>query len=191
MSARCHFEVLHLKPEQTTSAEVKKAYRSLCLQVHPDQCSSPDATEAFAKLKTSYEALESASGRTRHLMFIKRNPPKKPSVIAPFLEQVGSTKSLITAVAVFLAAEALRLAVADDAPDAAAAPAAAPAPQVVAPQMTRAPRAPAFSSNEGEEYSGYTAEQINDKVHTGLVAARERRAKKKREAAREAAPPPP
>ena len=172
LAAKCHFEVLQLPPEQTTSAAVKQAYLKLAQAVHPDHLAHADAPKAFSRLKTSYEALQSNSGRTSHLMYIKRNPPRQPSVVLKVLEEAGSTRGLATAAAVFLAAECLRLAIADDATVTTSAPAEPPAPSR---RATTTPRAPAFASNAGEPLIGASNAEIQSKVASGLKAARLRR----------------
>jgi len=180
LRSRCHFEVLALPRAQTTSAAIKTAYLAQAQAVHPDHLDHPDAPKAFAKLKASYEALASQAGRTSHLL---RRParPAAPGGAASssrrvpragaFLERMASGTGLCVAAAVFLAAELVRLAVADDAPAAVAEPVAAPASR----EPTRRPRAPAFASNEGEAYEGYSQEHIRDRVQDGIHRARARR----------------
>ena len=116
LRAKCHFEVLDLPQKQATCEAVKQAYRAAAQEVHPDHLDHADAAKAFARLKTSYEALQTNGGRTRHLMLLRRNPPARPSVLLKVLDEAGSTKGLAAAAAVFIAAELLRLAIADDEP---------------------------------------------------------------------------
>ncbi|KAH8057330.1 hypothetical protein JL722_6985 [Aureococcus anophagefferens] len=116
LRAKCHFEVLDLPQKQATCEAVKQAYRAAAQEVHPDHLDHADAAKAFARLRTSYEALQTNGGRTRHLMLLRRNPPARPSVLLKVLDEAGSTKGLAAAAAVFIAAELLRLAIADDEP---------------------------------------------------------------------------
>lgn len=59
------YGVLGLK-QQTADSEIKKAYRRLALQWHPDRCSEPDAKEVFIKIQHAYEVLSDASTRARY-----------------------------------------------------------------------------------------------------------------------------
>ena len=97
LRAKCHFEVLDLPQKQATCEAVKQAYRAAAQEVHPDHLDHADAAKAFARLKTSYEALQTNGGRTRHLMLLRRNPPARPSVLLKVLDEAGSTKGLATA----------------------------------------------------------------------------------------------
>ena len=46
-----------------TDAEIKKAFRKLCLHVHPDKCSHPSATVAFQVINDAFAVLSDASKR--------------------------------------------------------------------------------------------------------------------------------
>lgn len=41
-----YYEILNLKKD-ATEAQLKREYRKLALQLHPDKCRAPGATEAF------------------------------------------------------------------------------------------------------------------------------------------------
>lgn len=51
---------------KTTQEEIKKAYRRLARQWHPDVCKEPDATEQFKKLQNAYEILSDDNKRKRY-----------------------------------------------------------------------------------------------------------------------------
>mmetsp|Transcript_15204 Transcript_15204/g.38094 ORF Transcript_15204/g.38094 Transcript_15204/m.38094 type:complete len:310 (-) Transcript_15204:276-1205(-) len=49
--------------EKATESEIKKAYRKLSLEVHPDKNRSPDAPAKFQRVATAYEILSDAERR--------------------------------------------------------------------------------------------------------------------------------
>lgn len=51
-----YFNILGL-PENASKAQVKRAYRKLALEYHPDRNSSPDAHERFLQITEAYEML--------------------------------------------------------------------------------------------------------------------------------------
>lgn len=53
-----YYRIFGLTPETLTAESLKKAYRSLCLQYHPDRNSRPDAAAKFDKVHRVYEALQ-------------------------------------------------------------------------------------------------------------------------------------
>ena len=169
LRARGHFEVLGLPREQCTSAAVRAQFTKLVKEVHPDKCAHPDATAAFRRLQAANDALKATGSRTRHLLREQRRPPEAPSVVAPVLETIGSTRVLAAAAGCLVLAEFFRIAFADDAvvePVHLVPPARKP---------TRVPLAPAFSSTAGLPYEGHSKEAIRAKVALGLEAAAVRR----------------
>ena len=61
---RDYYEVLEV--ERTAShQEIKKSYRRLAMQYHPDRNSAPDAEERFKEVTEAYEVLRDA-GRRAH-----------------------------------------------------------------------------------------------------------------------------
>ena len=48
-------------PPGASSADIKRAYRRLAMQLHPDKNSDPKASELFAELQDSYDALMNLS----------------------------------------------------------------------------------------------------------------------------------
>lgn len=59
------FGVLGLKPG-ATDGEVRKAYRRLAFQWHPDRCREPDAAEQFRTIQAAYDVLGDVVGRARY-----------------------------------------------------------------------------------------------------------------------------
>lgn len=59
------YGVLGLK-QQAAESEIKKAYRRLALQWHPDRCSEPDAKEVFIRIQHAYEVLSDQGMRARY-----------------------------------------------------------------------------------------------------------------------------
>lgn len=61
------FERLGLREAATEPAEVRKAYRSIALRVHPDKNSDRRATEAFQLLSEAFDTLHSKSSQQAYL----------------------------------------------------------------------------------------------------------------------------
>jgi hypothetical protein len=51
------FSILGLPSINVTDDEIKKAYRRMAMQWHPDQCHEPNATEKFQEIQAAYEIL--------------------------------------------------------------------------------------------------------------------------------------
>jgi len=52
--------------EKATPEEIKKAYRRLSLQWHPDMCKEPDAQEMFIKINEAYKVLNDPEQKRRY-----------------------------------------------------------------------------------------------------------------------------
>ena len=63
MTMRDHYEVLGLSSSKTTEEEIKKAYRKLAKQLHPDKNKATDAEDKFKELAAAYEVLKGRSRR--------------------------------------------------------------------------------------------------------------------------------
>ena len=66
---RDHYEVLGLSSGKTTEEEIKKAYRKLAKQLHPDKNKATDAEDKFKELAAAYEVLK---GRSRFFIIIDK-----------------------------------------------------------------------------------------------------------------------
>ncbi|KAL1498537.1 hypothetical protein AB1Y20_013858 [Prymnesium parvum] len=67
LAARSHYEALGLSAA-ATDAELRKAFRALSLQLHPDKTAGAPAptTAAFVRVAEAYEVLSSAEARRRY-----------------------------------------------------------------------------------------------------------------------------
>ncbi|KAF1761075.1 hypothetical protein GCK72_009329 [Caenorhabditis remanei] len=62
-------------PRDATSNQVKKAYRKLTLEWHPDRNSAPDATEKFRQVAGIYEVLKTAELREKYDNILENGLP--------------------------------------------------------------------------------------------------------------------
>ena len=53
-------------PRTATTAEIKRAYRKLAKQYHPDVNTNPDAAERFRELTNAYDTLTDPDRRSRY-----------------------------------------------------------------------------------------------------------------------------
>ncbi|KAH8085000.1 hypothetical protein JL720_7713 [Aureococcus anophagefferens] len=93
--------------------------------------------------------------------------PSRGGVLLKVLDEAGSTKGLAAAAAVFIAAELLRLAIADDEP--------APAPSARSRRGGGGDARAAFASNAGELYGGATSAEVQSSVASALEKRRDKR----------------
>ncbi|ODQ52888.1 DnaJ-domain-containing protein [Saitoella complicata NRRL Y-17804] len=63
--ATAYYEILDIKKE-ATDGEVKKAYRKLALQMHPDKNGAPGADEAFKMISKAFQVLSDSDKRTMY-----------------------------------------------------------------------------------------------------------------------------
>lgn len=59
------YQILLLKPE-ATGDDVKRGYRRLAIQWHPDKCGEPEAQERFIAIKHAYDVLSDGVKRRRY-----------------------------------------------------------------------------------------------------------------------------
>lgn len=63
-----YYEVLGVSKDATPD-ELKKKYRKLALQYHPDRCKDPDAKDKFAAINEAYEVLSDKDKRAKYDQF--------------------------------------------------------------------------------------------------------------------------
>ena len=68
MSKRDYYDVLGVSRD-ASQEEIKKAYRKLARQYHPDVNKSPDAEEKFKEIKEAYDVLSNPENRSRYDQF--------------------------------------------------------------------------------------------------------------------------
>ena len=68
MPQRDYYEILGVS-RNATQVEIKRAYRRLARQYHPDVSNDPDAEERFKELNTAYEVLSDPDKRARYDRF--------------------------------------------------------------------------------------------------------------------------
>jgi DnaJ-class molecular chaperone len=64
------YQILNIS-ENATLADIKKAYRKLALQFHPDKNKDKDAQNKFIAINIAYETLKDFNSRTEYDNFIK------------------------------------------------------------------------------------------------------------------------
>lgn len=60
-----YYQILEL-PRSATSVDIKKAYRRLALQTHPDKNKDPEAKERFQQIAEAYQVLANESSRQEY-----------------------------------------------------------------------------------------------------------------------------
>ncbi|WP_026674633.1 molecular chaperone DnaJ [Alkalihalobacterium bogoriense] len=73
MSKRDYYDVLGVDKNASVD-EVKKAYRKLARQYHPDVNKAPDATEKFKEVKEAYDTLSDPQKKSHYDQFGHSNP---------------------------------------------------------------------------------------------------------------------
>jgi curved DNA-binding protein CbpA len=85
MPGKTHYETLGVRPDASLD-KIKRAFRELALQWHPDRNRSPDAAARFKEINAAYECLKDARRRAdydrtleREREWARREPPKSES----------------------------------------------------------------------------------------------------------------
>ena len=73
INAANFFERLGLRENLIESAEVRRAYRSVALKVHPDKCTDKRATEAFQLLSEAFDTLHNKTSQQEYLQRARRH----------------------------------------------------------------------------------------------------------------------
>ena len=68
MAKRDYYEVLGV-PKNADENEIKKAFRNLARQFHPDVNKSPDAVEKFKEINEAYQILSDQQKRAAYDQF--------------------------------------------------------------------------------------------------------------------------
>ncbi|EPB77605.1 DnaJ domain protein [Ancylostoma ceylanicum] len=63
-----YYEILNVS-KTASDAEIKKEYRRMALQLHPDKCRAPHSTEAFKALGNAYAVLSNEEKRKQYDMY--------------------------------------------------------------------------------------------------------------------------
>ena len=77
MSKKDYYEVLGLA-KGSSEDEIKKKYRQLAMQFHPDRNSDPDAEEKFKEAKEAYEILSDPTKRAQYDTYGHAGEPANP-----------------------------------------------------------------------------------------------------------------
>ncbi|CAJ0560704.1 unnamed protein product, partial [Mesorhabditis spiculigera] len=62
------YEILQVD-KNASEDDIKRAYKKLALQLHPDKCRAPHSTEAFSALGSAYDVLSNEEKRHRYDMY--------------------------------------------------------------------------------------------------------------------------
>ena len=94
MDDKSFYECLEIE-RHATAEDIRKAYRRLAAQWHPDKCKTANATEIFKMISEAYEVLSDEKSRKEydtHTKILLHAPPHaEPTDIAEFTELVAGT----------------------------------------------------------------------------------------------------
>ncbi|EJW86385.1 DnaJ domain-containing protein [Wuchereria bancrofti] len=71
-----YYEILNLK-KNAKESDLKREYRKLALQLHPDKCRAPGATEAFKALGNAYAVLSNKDKRAQYDLYGAEGPRRR------------------------------------------------------------------------------------------------------------------
>ncbi|KAH8738701.1 hypothetical protein FG386_000492 [Cryptosporidium ryanae] len=74
LKAKNYYETLGIQRNADDSS-IKKAYKKLALQLHPDKCKAPSAEEAFKKIALAFQTLSDTEKRENYDAFGEEGPP--------------------------------------------------------------------------------------------------------------------
>ncbi len=89
-----HYETLGVSKDASES-EIKKAYRSLSLQYHPDRNPSPDAKAKFQEINDAYETLSDAEKKQQYDNELNGIPPFMGHQVEINPEDLGNIFSMM------------------------------------------------------------------------------------------------
>lgn len=72
------YHVLGIKPT-TAQADIKKAYRKMAKQWHPDHCKETDAADQFQRIQSAYEILQNQNKRAKYDAGLKLQATLSPT----------------------------------------------------------------------------------------------------------------
>lgn len=81
MSQKDHYATLGIAPSASLS-DIKKAFRQLAAQYHPDRNASPDAPARFRSVQEAYDVLSDADAREAYDQNRRRNLLDDPLTVA-------------------------------------------------------------------------------------------------------------
>ncbi|KAH7647985.1 hypothetical protein FG379_000768 [Cryptosporidium bovis] len=74
LKAKNYYDTLGITKNADDST-IKKAYKKLALQLHPDKCKAPSAEEAFKKIALAFQTLSDSEKRENYDAFGEDGPP--------------------------------------------------------------------------------------------------------------------
>lgn len=83
LNASNHYQVLSVDEETVDSAALRRAYLTKSVQVHPDKCNDPQATEAFQRVAEAWTVLSNEETRAEYDARGKRDDHQEPYTPPP------------------------------------------------------------------------------------------------------------
>lgn len=104
-----HYEMLGVN-RKASADEIRRAYRRLALNIHPDRSNAPDAAERFTRLTQAYEVLRDQDARRRYDEDLSRAEYRPPSAPSPQRPAPKAKPKKVAAAAKSMSPETARLA---------------------------------------------------------------------------------